>query len=380
MYESQSLIGELEAAMQSGSNDQRTTTLRRVTDLFIDQAERYDGQQIQLFDDVLGHMVKRIESKALSELSGRLAPIAKAPTALMRRLASDKDISIAGPVLTRSSRLTSHDLTDIAREAGHDHALAISGRARLEEQVTDELLQKGYREVDRRLAGNVRAQFSDNGFSTLAQRAEDDEVLAERVCARHDFSPRLVRQLVTRATEDVRARLLASADPHNRARIREVLTNVSNQTDSEMSRRSKYGEAERLVLEMQKQGQLNETALMEFAKTKRFAETVCAMAILSTGPVELFERLLTSKDTGALLIPCKAAGFDWSTVGAILRARPPGFALQDHDIARIKADYHQLTKATAERVQRFWQVRDTAARTAKSGGPAEPARPAGQRQ
>ncbi len=40
----QSLIAELESAIQSGSNDKRVDTLRRITDLFVADADRFNDQ------------------------------------------------------------------------------------------------------------------------------------------------------------------------------------------------------------------------------------------------------------------------------------------------------------------------------------------------
>lgn len=361
MSEPRALISELEAALQSGSDDRRTTALRRVTDLFLAKAEHYDEEQLQLFDDVLGHMVERIETKARAELSSRLAPVASAPSGVVRRLAWDKDISVAGPVLSHSPRLTSHDLVEIARQNGEEHALAISDRTQLEESVTDVLLKKDLREVDRRLAANGGAHFSETGYSTLVERAGDDAVLAERVSARADLTPQLMRQLIIRATETVRARLMACAPPEKQALIRNVLASVSDETAKEMSVGRDYTQALKVVEHMQEEGRLNEVALLEFARAKRFEETVCALATLCKTPVDLFDRLLSSKDCGALLIPCRAAGFAWATVSAILQARGPHLAMAEHDLARVANDYHQLTTATAQRVVRFWHVREAAA-------------------
>ena len=95
----QSLIIELEEAIQSGSKDKRIDALRRITDLFVADADRLTDQQIDVFDDILGHLIKRIESKALAELSRRLAPIHNAPIEVVRRLARDDDIVVAEPIL-----------------------------------------------------------------------------------------------------------------------------------------------------------------------------------------------------------------------------------------------------------------------------------------
>ena len=94
------LIAELEDALSSSSPEKRLATLRRVTDLFLNEASRLNEQQIAVFDDVLVHLAQRIELKARVELSTVLAPLPNAPIAVVRRLASDDEIAVAHPVLT----------------------------------------------------------------------------------------------------------------------------------------------------------------------------------------------------------------------------------------------------------------------------------------
>ena len=121
-----SLVAELEAAIKSGSQERRVETLRRVTDLFLHDADRFNEAQIEVFDDVLCHLIKRIETKALAELIVRLAPIGNAPIEVVRKLARDDEIVVAAPVLTQSPRLTENDLIEIVQEKSQAHLLAIS--------------------------------------------------------------------------------------------------------------------------------------------------------------------------------------------------------------------------------------------------------------
>ena len=137
MNAGQSLIAELEDAIQSGSKDKRVETLRRITDLFVADSDRLSDQQIDVFDDVLGHLIKRIEAKALAELSRRLAPINNAPIDVVRRLARDDNIVVAEPILAVSARLSDNDLIDIANTKTRAHLLAISARPQIGEAVTD---------------------------------------------------------------------------------------------------------------------------------------------------------------------------------------------------------------------------------------------------
>jgi uncharacterized protein (DUF2336 family) len=141
----QSLMDELEDAVRHGSRDQRMDTLRRVTDLFLLQPQQLDNEQIELFDDVLTHMIARVETKARAELAKRLAPVDQAPNEVIRQLAHDDEITVAGPVLSQSSRLTTDDLVGIAEQKGQAHLLAIAGRSVIEQKVTEVLVDRGDR-------------------------------------------------------------------------------------------------------------------------------------------------------------------------------------------------------------------------------------------
>ena len=358
-----SLIEELEIAIKGGSNERRTAILRQVTDFFVTSAYRLNDEQVGVFDDVLGHLVREIENKALAELSLRLAAVTNAPKDVMRRMAHHDEIAVAGPVLTRSECLTTDDLVEIAKSKGQGHLLAISNRTNLGVFVTDALLRRGNREVDQSLASNCGARFSETGLSTLVSRAEKDEDLAAKVCARRDVPSRFVRQLVSGATETVRDRLCAAADPSHRAEIERVLGFISDQVGRTVTNHNQYVEAQQLVLLMKRKGVLDEAALLEFARTQRYEETIAALSTLCSVPITLVERLLQSERSEIFLVPCKAAGFGWSTVSAILNVRSDGHAMGEADLSHAKADYQKLSRATAERVLRFWQVRDVAQRT-----------------
>ena len=149
-----SLIAELEVAVKSGTPEKRVDTLRRVTNLFLEGSDRFNEQQISVFDDVLVHLIQRIESKALVQLSKSLAPVDNAPLEVIRTLSRHDEITIAGPVLSQSNRISETDLVDIAKRKGQGHLLAISGRNSLSEAVTDVLVDRGSAEVHHALARN----------------------------------------------------------------------------------------------------------------------------------------------------------------------------------------------------------------------------------
>src|SRR6202011_5860641 len=101
---------------------------RRTPDLVLGSSDRFTGEQVALFDDVMGRLIDRIETRALAELSRRLGPVANAPERIVRRLARNDAIAVAGPVLTQSPRLGEADLVDIAASKSQAHLLAIAQR------------------------------------------------------------------------------------------------------------------------------------------------------------------------------------------------------------------------------------------------------------
>ena len=123
---------------------------------------------------------------------------------------------------------------------------------------------------------------------------------------------------------------------------------------------------------MRTTGELNEAALFEFAKTGRHADMVAALSVLCEAPVTLVENLLQSEHREAFLVPCKAAALDWPTVRMILTCRSIGRTMSDQDLDASRTDYFKLSQDNAQRVLRFWQVRQTAADSASAPVVASP--------
>jgi uncharacterized protein (DUF2336 family) len=350
-----SFIPELEDVIRRGSAERRAQTLQRITSLFLDGASQYSEAHVGLFDEVFTRLIAEIETRARAELSNRLAPVDNAPIEAVRLLAKDDDISVAGPVLQQSPRLPEADLVDIARTKSQAHLLAISGRTGIAESVTDELVRRGDRQVVCSVADNRDARLSEGGFSTLVTRADDDGVLAEKVGTRPDIPPRLFRELLLRATEVVQQRLLVIAKPEAQAEIRRVLAKVTKEVGTAHSR--DYRAAQDAVAMLHEQGKLDERALVDFAKANRHEETVAALSALCSVPIEVVDRLMGGDRPDPVLILCKAAGWEWATVRAIIGSRQGGKGVSTQTLDHAFANFEQLSPATAQRVMRFWQAK-----------------------
>jgi uncharacterized protein (DUF2336 family) len=349
-----SLLPELEDVVLHGSADKRAETLNRITTLFLDGAPSFNAEHVALFDDVIGCLVVEIEAKALAELARRIAPVPNAPPGVVSALAKHDNIDVAGPVL-KQARLADPDLKYIAQTKSQAHLLAMSTRLGISEALSDILVERGDQEVARSIANNQHAQLSDNAFSKLVKRAEQDGMLAEKVGMRTDIPPRLFRQLLMQASEVVQKRLLSKAKPETQAEIRRVLAQVTDEVAAKAAPRN-YAAALAAVRALHKERKLGEADISEFAKTGKYEETIAALATMCAVPVEVVDRLMNGERADPVLILARAIGFGWPTVKAILNARP-GSKPSAQTLDAALENFDRLTATTAQRVVRFWQVR-----------------------
>jgi uncharacterized protein (DUF2336 family) len=352
------LIAELETAVRSGSTEARVKKLRQVTSLFLADAASLSDEQVKIFDDVLCKLTARIETKVLAELGHRLAPVDNAPVETIKRLAWNEAITVAGPVLTISKRLTTSDLTEIAEVRGQAHLVAISKRETLESPVTDVLLRRGEREVIHTLATNAGAQFSDAGYASLVEKTDGDDILSEAVGSRGDIPLRLLRDLLARATEAVRAKLLALIPEEKREQLAQILSDISSAVAGVTSD-GRYENAEKAIRALQAVGSLHDKTICDFARSGQIPEVIVGIALLASSKIDVVKEILTGDRNDAVLIPCKAVNLRWETVELILilrnrqRLKPP--SQQIIDLA--KNDYKRLSAETAQKTLRFLQIK-----------------------
>ena len=348
-----SIIAELEEAVRDGSSAKRIKTLRRVTDLFLNDGERLSDEQVKVFDDVLCLLITRVESRAKAELSKRLAPIDYAPFEVIQHLAKDDKIEVAGEVLAHSSRVSTETLVEVASTKGQDHLLAISGRASLPEEVTDVIVDRGEVRVIRRLANNAGARFSEAGYSGIVARAESDDELVEMLGLRIDLPTKFLRELLHRAKDAVRAHLLSVAPPALQDDIQQVLDEIARE---EPAVRRSFGIAEQLVKLMKELNELDDAAVFKFAEAGKFDEVIVAIALLNDVAPEMIARLMEGHRSDLILIPCRAARLNWPTVETILRNRPAAQPISAQTMEQAQRDFRRLSIETAQRTVRFWQL------------------------
>ncbi|HEX2538448.1 MAG TPA: DUF2336 domain-containing protein [Pseudolabrys sp.] len=348
-----SLIDELNDAVAAGDAKRRLRIMLRIADLFAAGARNYSGQQIAVFDDVLQELTADIELGARAELAHRLARIDGAPPRVVRSLAFDDAIEVAGPVLTHSAQLTDGDLIENASTKSQAHLLAIAQRLQLSEAVTDVLVARGDRRVVNKVVRNRGARFSLAGYEKLTVHARRDKRLTLALGRRGDLPRQCFIKLLEAASASVRARLEAE-HPQAEDAIRDVVDDVATLMQREARAGSEaHAAAARDAKSRFRVAGASEASVHAPARAQEFEKTVVALARLGRFPVDLVERALLDEGEDMVLLFAKAAGCSWTTTRELLTMYAANRKLTPDDMTRSFERFDKLSRKTAQSIVSF---------------------------
>ena len=180
---------------------------------------------------------------------------------------------------------------------------------------------------------------------------------------RPDIPPRLFRDLLLKATEVVQQRLLAAAKPETQAEIRRVLAQgVERGRHAPTSR--DYSAAQHRSRRFAKQGKLDEAALVDFAKTGQYEETVVGAVAAVRGADRRGGSADGRRPARSDPDPVQVGRLGMADrQGAIIGAAGRQGRTSTQALDTAFANFERLSPATAQRVMRFWQARPAAVAT-----------------
>ena len=350
-----SFLEELNEAISLGSAESRARALWHATDVLLDG--EYSEEQIWVFGEVIGRLADEIEQSARAELSRRLAHSGNAPPKVVKMLAFDHAIEVAGPILQFSPRLDSQSLVANIRTMGQPHMLAISRRSAVPVEVTDELVTRGNQEVVQSVASNQGACFSDFGFLQMVKRAETDSVLAERVGARKEIPPHIFHQLILKASEDVRRRLECER-PELAKEIAASVTKAAGKLYFELGAdRVEYHAARRAVTSSLATGRLNEKSILGYALAHKLPEVTIGLSLLCALPDDFVGTTFTLNNRGMILVLAKALNYSWETAMSLLFLAAENHRIAASDLEELKSEFDRADADASRGILKVCQAR-----------------------
>jgi uncharacterized protein (DUF2336 family) len=364
------LIEELEGAIAGKALGFRAEMLRRVTDLFAAGAAGLDTEQVALFDHVMARLVEGAGAPARARVAEHLAGIANAPPIIIRTLALDSAIDVAGPVLALCEQVDEDTLVISAKTRSQEHLLAISRRRSLSEAVTDILVERGNSAVAISVTENPGARFSEFGYATLVSRSEDDEELAVRVWVRPEIPRQLLVKLLV-AGSAVVVRRLETADHRKANLFHAMIAQARDGIQAQARERSAdYVAAYAYIRSLHDAGELTRFHLLEFARARKFDATVIALSLMCALPIALIERAMAQDRFEQVIVLGKAIGADWETVWAILQLQGELADGTLPDEEQCSTAFAKLQAETAKKAIQFYRLRERTTRPSAGTGAA----------
>jgi uncharacterized protein (DUF2336 family) len=352
------VMQDLNEAIERGSAESRARALWHATDILV--GGEFSEEQIRIFGDVITRLADEIEEAVRAELSQRLAHSNNAPSKVVQMLAFDDAIEVAGPVLQFSPRLDVKSLIANIRCKSQPHLLAISRRVSVPVELTDELVTRGDQEVMQSVVANDGARFSDFGFRQMIKRAETDAVLAEQVGLRKEIPPVMFRQLIAKASGDVRRRLERER-PELAAEIQASVKNAAGQLYSNFGPgQQSYLALKQGLADAHKAGRLSEKSILGFALAHKFEEAVIGLSLLCKLPLDVVEQMLVTNKRDMILVTSKAIEFSWETAMALLFLGAENHRISLGELDDLKAEFKRadvrMSRGILEVYQSHWRA------------------------
>jgi uncharacterized protein (DUF2336 family) len=338
----------------------RDDMLLRIVDLYERDMTALGVEQVALFDTVLLNLPEKADPAARAALAERVADEKRAPPNLLGNLTLDRHITVAGPILMRSTSISDEQLLACARLQGQDHLLAIAGRAVVPAIITDVLSERGELPVLGRVAANTGARFSESGFSRMIGRSHEDEQLALMLGMRADLPRHQFLRLMADGSDRVRARL-QEASPHRPPDLEGTIAHVSRlMHDQKDAQARDFGPALARLSARHEAGALQEEAIAGIAATGAMEDVIVALSLRCDVPIGMVEQAFDNDRAEGILVMARALGLSWATTRALIM-RKGGRPCTSQVLEQAAFGFERLKPATAVQALGLQRLRARAA-------------------
>ena len=267
-----------------------------------------EGDTRPLAEAVLELLVRDVEKKVRQALAEAAAASSNLPHGIARRLARD-DLEVARPILTHSPVLSDDDLAEIVRTHAMQYALAVAGRERLSEWLSDVLADTNEAEVVAVLTGNPGAELSVATLRRIADDYRDDRAIQDRLIRRPALPYELVDQLVAAIGDRLEWELIQQRRI-GKAEARQLMAAARDRaTLSIVAREHGEKSIERELRHRFTAGDLGPEDIVGFLRDGEVARVEAGLALLADLDVPRARELLYGMDKRGLAALCARAGF-----------------------------------------------------------------------
>jgi uncharacterized protein (DUF2336 family) len=285
------------------------------------KAMAYEALDILARDQVT--RVRQVVSETLKDIAG-------APPEVIRTLAWDAEIIVAGPVLEYSPVLTDEDLLEIITHGTATGQLsAISKRQNVSESVVDALVETSNVEAIGLLLGNDSAQIREETLDRVINEAREVESWHFPLVARPHLSLNAAKKLASFVADNLLKKMTARTDfpPEVMTEVRKVVERrldikeadkvkeVEKVDDSDTPLELAVAEVEKL----DSAGELNEKKILSAVKKGHREFVIAALALRAEVRPIAMEKVFRNKSPKGIVAASWKAGLSAKTAEIIQR-------------------------------------------------------------
>lgn len=335
---------------------ERDQLFRNMAQLYSYVSDRCDDEQVSQYDEVLCQLAELVEVEARTHVAKLLAPLDRAPGNVVVKLANDT-IEVAGPLLEFSNVLSDDDLIDIVTNRTEAHRVAIAGRPAVAERVGEAIVEHGGSSSVVRLVRNPNAELGHATLERLVERASHDAEIAADLRGRTDIDWKGLRGEIHAAGDKV-----LEAVAENEPQLDPVtIGKVSSVVYNRMKNRAGFSGQEWKVAYNQVKAladrrQLDDRALMRFARFGYGHHTAAALTVLLQVAPEVFVKWLAMQDYVAITVALRALGVSPDLFQTMIANMPWRDMPTEADRTNVRRRFEALSQDEAIGIFELWRA------------------------
>jgi hypothetical protein len=335
---------------------ERDQLFRNMAQLYSYVSDRCDDEQVAQYDEVLCQLAELVETEARAHVASLLAPLDRAPGNVVVKLAND-EFQVAQPLLEFSNVLSDDDLIDIVSTQSEDHRVAIAGRQQVTERVGDAIVEHGQGASVHRLVRNTNAELGQQALERLVERATTDAEIAQDLRGREDIDWKSLGGRINIVGDKVMETIAAidpKIDPVTVGKVSAVVYNRMRNRAGFNSQDWKV--AYNQVKALSDRKQLDERALIRFARFGYGHHTAAALTMLLRVGPEVFVKWLAMQDYVAITVALRALGIQPDLFEAMIASMPWRDLPSPGDLQNVRRRFEALSKDEAVGIFELWRT------------------------
>lgn len=335
---------------------ERDQLFRNMAQLYSYVSDRCDDEQVAQYDEVLCQLAELVESEARVHVAKLLAPLERAPGNVVVKLAND-EIEVAQPLLEFSNVLSDDDLIEIIANQSEEHRIAIAGRTQVPERVGEAIVEHGETASVIKLVRNTNAEIGQQALERLAERAASDAAIAADLRGREDLDWKSLGGKIEAVGDQVRetmSRIDPRVDPVTVGKVQAVVYNRMRNRAGFSSQEWKV--AYNQVKALSDRKQLDERALIRFARFGYGHHTAAALTMLLRVGPEVFVKWLAMQDYVAITVALRALGIQPDLFEAMIASMPWRDLPSQADLQNVRRRFEALSKDEAVGIFELWRT------------------------